>query len=363
MTKPRKKVINQLKQQIVDGVYRPGQRLPILMELTKLFGVSRGTVCNALDELVEQGIIVKRHGAGYFLSKNTGIPLASRRKIAFVGPGNTIAHYVRILEGVEHEAYNNGYEITFFNHNNQPEKAKSIAQKINPDNFAGVILMPLVGAGKLVHNQELLNILDHNNCIYIIVDTPVFTNNIIRGNYIGSDNYNAVKRLTKELLDRGYKSFGSIRVFEGDGSAAQRIAGLFDQLQSAKLPIRQEWHQVIDDVPINEQGRSNLHRILELEEKPEIIFCSYDRLAANVLDELNKLKIKVPEQIAVCGFDDSESSKLLGLTSVKQDFVLVGERALKILLEFINNQKQGIKQEFIPCVPVFRDSTKRIDLS
>ncbi len=360
MIKPRKKVIDTLKQQIAEGVYRPGQRLPTLMELTELLGVSRGTVCNALEELIEQGIVTRRHGAGCFLSENANTVPILRRKIAFITPGQAQAHYMKILEGVEHEAYKAGYELTFFNHGNQPQKAKHIAAGINPGIYAGVILMPLVGVDRVAVNQELLNILDRNGCLYVTVDTPVLSGGIVRGNYIGSDSYNAVRRLTEGLIEQGYRLFGSIRVFEGVGSAAQRMAGLTDQLQVAGLPIRDEWHQEIEDVPVDEQGRSNIHRIMKQAERPEIIFCSYDRIAGNVLDELNKMKVHVPDDIAVCGFDGSERSELLHLTTVRQDFTAMGTRAMDTLLSFIEHPNQGMRQEFIPCQPIFRNSTNRV---
>ena len=55
-----------LRQQIIDGQYPPGKALPSEHKLEDLFSVSRITVRRALDRLVAEGLVVRRHGKGNF---------------------------------------------------------------------------------------------------------------------------------------------------------------------------------------------------------------------------------------------------------------------------------------------------------
>ena len=65
-------VFTQLKDQIINGEWRPGDRIPSEAQLIQLFGVSRGTVRQAVQKLAGEGLIVTRHGEGSFV-QGTGL--------------------------------------------------------------------------------------------------------------------------------------------------------------------------------------------------------------------------------------------------------------------------------------------------
>ena len=65
-------VFTQLKDQIINGEWRPGDRIPSEAQLMELFGVSRGTVRQAVQKLAGEGLIITRHGEGSFV-QGTGL--------------------------------------------------------------------------------------------------------------------------------------------------------------------------------------------------------------------------------------------------------------------------------------------------
>ena len=70
--KPLYKQLKQvLKHNIQKGTYLPGRALPGERQLMELFGVSRMTVRNAISELVQESVLVKRHGSGTFVNPKT----------------------------------------------------------------------------------------------------------------------------------------------------------------------------------------------------------------------------------------------------------------------------------------------------
>lgn len=60
-------IVDTIKKQIASGEYQPGQPLPSEAKLCETFGVSRITVRNAIQNLVDEGLLVKRHGKGTFV--------------------------------------------------------------------------------------------------------------------------------------------------------------------------------------------------------------------------------------------------------------------------------------------------------
>ncbi|MGZ4031323.1 MAG: GntR family transcriptional regulator [Tumebacillaceae bacterium] len=64
-------VIDRIKELSANGEWSPGTRLPSEFELSKMFGVSRATLREALRVLEEEGMVVRRHGIGTFLAERS----------------------------------------------------------------------------------------------------------------------------------------------------------------------------------------------------------------------------------------------------------------------------------------------------
>ena len=68
-------VVERLKDLVVEGQLKPGDRLPSELDLAKKFGVSRTAIREAIGALVEQGIVVVRPGSGTYVNQTDGRPL------------------------------------------------------------------------------------------------------------------------------------------------------------------------------------------------------------------------------------------------------------------------------------------------
>lgn len=60
-------IVQELRKDIQEGVYQPGQQLALEKEMCEQYNVSRITIKRAVDELVKQGLVVKRRGSGTFV--------------------------------------------------------------------------------------------------------------------------------------------------------------------------------------------------------------------------------------------------------------------------------------------------------
>jgi LacI family transcriptional regulator len=93
-------------------------------------------------------------------------------------------------------------------------------------------------------------------------------------------------------------------------------------------------------------------------ELPDAIACGNDQMAIGAIRELHTAGIRVPEDIAVVGFDDMHLGALLTppLTTVHQPMRLLGERACAMLLERIADPALPHRTERLPTTLVVRES-------
>jgi GntR family transcriptional regulator len=92
VSNPRYRILAEaLREAIVAGEYPPGGQLPTEAELAKRFGMSRGTVVKAIDTLVAEGIVLKRQGAGSFVS----LPALHRRSSRLMSFTETVSEQGR----------------------------------------------------------------------------------------------------------------------------------------------------------------------------------------------------------------------------------------------------------------------------
>ena len=93
-------------------------------------------------------------------------------------------------------------------------------------------------------------------------------------------------------------------------------------------------------------------------ELPDAIICGNDQTAIGAMRELQAAGIRVPEDIAVVGFDDMRLSALLAppLTTIRQPMRLLGERACSLLLQRIADPALPPRAELLPAELIIRES-------
>ena len=348
----RTKVISGIRRMISEGKYTAGNRLPTEHELAEELNVSRGTVRSGLRELVAEGILEQRPGVGSFVSngvtsdRSGKVPTAEKTKVLFLVSMRKGEFNFQLLEGMESVLFRHGLELAVYNIADSQEKVRQVLERIEPDSCAGILFSPVILPNYYGINSRILDGLDQTGIKYVVVDSPVAENGVIRGNFVGSDGYTAEREIVRYLVESGHRRIGSIRVFSSVYTADQRFSGICDELRRQGLSLAPELHTVIEDVPLHEQGRQRVREMISLPDPPTAIICSHDFIAMNVIDELAKLGRKVPDDVSIIGFDDETFSATFDLTTVRQPFREIGTRAAEILLE---NKTCGRYQEFLPC--------------
>jgi len=102
-----------------------------------------------------------------------------------------------------------------------------------------------------------------------------------------------------------------------------------------------------------------LQALLELPEPPTALFAFYDLMAVDALQAAQERNLRIPEDIAIAGFDGLRSSLITTpqLTTVRQPLPEMGRQATEILLKHIESKNLLADQLIIPVELLVRDST------
>ncbi len=170
--------------------------------------------------------------------------------------------------------------------------------------------------------------------------------------YVDVDNVHAADGITSHLHEIGRHRIGHITGMRRTVHAEDRLAGYLRAMHRAKLSP-----EVVDgdfNAPSGFAGASRL-----LDRGVDAIFCANDATAQGALEAVLARGLRVPEDVALAGFDDLEFSAHLDppLTTVRQGVRQQGEEAVQCLCRLIRDQGAGPQRVLLPTELVIRQST------
>jgi LacI family transcriptional regulator len=188
----------------------------------------------------------------------------------------------------------------------------------------GLVLPP-----PLVDNPRLLDMLDARGMRYVRI-APVFEPE--RSMAVEMDDVAAAAAVADLLLDHGHRRIGLINGPAHHGAAARRRQGFLDRMQARGLAV-----SVVeaDGRFTFDGGMAAANDLLAGAGAPTAIFATNDDSAAGAIVACNQRGLKVPEQVSVCGFDDSWIAKSVWppLTTIHQPIEEMAHMAAAMLLD------------------------------
>ncbi|HSG45041.1 MAG TPA: substrate-binding domain-containing protein [Anaerolineales bacterium] len=184
---------------------------------------------------------------------------------------------------------------------------------------------------------------------FVYSDLPIVTQSVpIDGaTMFIPDNMVGMRALMRHLIEEhGYKRIAFIRGIEGQIDADQRFQAYKEELKAHKLRFDED--MVFDGDFTPDSGRDAIRALMdERKLRFQAIVAANDRMAFGALEALQQRNIRVPDDVAVAGFDDLREAQSMGapLTTVRQSYYTAGKNALNALIKRIEGgtiQKQVI---------------------
>lgn len=151
--------------------------------------------------------------------------------------------------------------------------------------------------------------------------------------YVGIDNRRAAADAVNHLIARGHTRIGLINSDERYLYARQRQRGYLDALRAAGLDQPAAWRRTVQSLDYA-AGSAAALELMAGPDAPSAIFAVSDTLAIGVLSGLRQLGLRVPDDVAVIGFDDIAVAAQMapGLSTIAQPMRALGETAARLLL-------------------------------
>ncbi|MTE17948.1 LacI family DNA-binding transcriptional regulator [Streptomyces sp. TRM43335] len=176
-------------------------------------------------------------------------------------------------------------------------------------------------------------------------------------NHVHSDNVGGASAAVRHLLERDRRGIATITGPLDMDVGGSRLRGWREALRAAGRTVDEDLVAPADFT--EEGGRSAMRALLERRPDLDAVFAASDVMAAGALAELRRHGRRVPDDVAVVGFDDSIVARHTDppLTSVRQPVEEIGRMITELLLEEIEKPGSARHHVVLPTSLVVRDST------
>ena len=160
--------------------------------------------------------------------------------------------------------------------------------------------------------------------------------------YVDADNRGGARDAVAHLLQRGLRRIATIAGPLDMSAGVDRLDGYWDGLRAAGLPQRAE---LVEGGDFGEEsGAVAMRRLLQREPGLDAVFAASDLMAAGAFHALKAAGRRVPEDVAVVGFEDSATARFFEppLTTVRQPVEEMGRQATRLLLAKVAGEAAGV---------------------
>ena len=320
-----------------------------IKDIAKVLNFSVSTISKALNNSYEISPVTKKIITDYAKANNykpnrfakslkagqstsVGVIISSFFSTTFLA---------QIVDGIYKASYEVGYDIIIMQSFENVEKERACLDTLISKGVDGILIAPVSETS----NTDYLNFINENLCPIVLFDR---INPSIKTTKIGVNEYNGVLEATQHLININRKR---ILFITGDkfGENNQRILGFKKALKNLDIPLNLRYMIYCNLENIEELDETIKKSILELRAKnigPNAIFGATDLITIRTLGILAQMEIKVPEEIAVIGFANTDIAFSMNppISAIRQPASEMGYLSLNKLIELINLEAEGKKQ-------------------
>lgn len=312
-----------------------------IRDIAKELKLSVSTVSKALRDSHEISAKTKKLVLEYAQSNNyKPNPIAQSLKqgrsksIGIVVSTIENQFFSQVINGIESVAYQHGYNVIITQtHESYDLELKNVGH-LTQRSIDGLLISLSTETKDVEHLKEL-----HQKGLPIVFFDRV--SNEINTHKVIADNFKGGYDATRHLIDSGYRKIAHITSPPNISITSERYAGYRQALEEAGITIPDEYikHCAHGGRDLDEIENA-LNELLALDDKPKAIFTTSDRITTNTLYLLTKLKVKIPQEIALVGYTNTTLADVLNppLSTVYQPGFDIGKNATEMLLNLINSK-------------------------
>jgi LacI family fructose operon transcriptional repressor len=327
--------------------------MPSIKDVARVAGVSVSTVSRVLSDAdhVRPEVYERVQAAIEQLGYRPNLVARSLRSqqsktIGLIVSDIRNPFFAELSRAVEDTAYEQGFSLLLCNTDEDPEKEAIYLDLMRDTQVAGVIVSPTRKAAEVSQSW-------FEQFPTAVVDRAMVQADI---DSVRLDNVDAGYRLGLHLIQNGYQRIVAL-CEETSSTGRERAAGLEKALRASGITpaadmVRYTPHPI--DV-----GQKTVLKVLDLPQPPDAIFTTNSVLASSALRAIRERGLRVPDDIALVSFDETDWSQLIepGITLVAQPTYEIGKTATELLLQRIAEPSRASRQVILKGQLVVRGSS------
>ena len=344
-----------------------------IQDIADALGVSRNTVSKAINntgilaDATREKVLAKAVEMGYkqfsYANSVSDIlgstpakePLKTGEFALFIGNFLDNSHFAStMLDKFQHEITGLGYSMTMHRVTSDNLRDLTFPASFNKERTVGIICVEMFN----LKYCEMLGCLD---LPLLFVDGPVESHEKqLAGDILMMDNSSGIYQLISDMKARGVKKIGFVGQANHCRSFFERYMAFRNAMYLNSLPIDEKFCLV----DIHQHGPdyfSNLFNVFsKLDELPELIICANDFIAIDIVNCLKIMGKSYPDDMMICGFDDSAESKVMtpALTTCHIHSQAIGYTAANLLLSRIEQPDLNYRTVYTETNLIYRASTR-----
>ncbi|HBY57525.1 MAG TPA: LacI family transcriptional regulator [Candidatus Atribacteria bacterium] len=254
--------------------------------------------------------------------------------------------YTEILRGFTHQAKIEGYDLLLFINEHQ----FNYSQLFHDRRVDGLLLVGVNRGDKGIIQ------LSENKFPYILTGKIDYE----KANYVDAENRKGAYQAVTYLVNSGHKRIGYLGGSFDFVFNQERFEGYLQALKEHNLEYGKEL--TMESINTEESGYEAMRKLLEASSIPTAVFVANDLDAIGAMKAIKEKGLKIPEDIAVIGFDDIQLASYTEptLTTVRQPIYEMGTTAISLLVQLIKGKKEGPLKIELPTQLIIRESSGKV---
>ena len=267
--------------------------------------------------------------------------------LGLILPDSANPYFAELGHSIENAAFSAGYSVILCNTENDFEKESLYLDVLTKKQVDGIIFVITGDRSDSLKNLVEMKI----PTVVMDRDFPGLELDVVL-----ADNLQGGVLATQHLISLGHKRIGCVAGPSSINPSSRRLAGYKQALQAADLVVETELIMNGDFHP--ETGWKIGRAMLSQQNAPTAIFACNDLMAIGVLRAATELGLRVPDDLALVGYDDIELASYTNppLTTIKQPKSEMGLAVLNFLLSRIQDKQSAPQSALLPVSLIIRDS-------
>ena len=244
-----------------------------------------------------------------------------------------------LISGIEVAAQKAGYTVLIMQSHDSYKEEVNLTQSLYDNRVSGVICSLAMETKNTDHFKRFI---DNNTALVFVDRVPKNFDTF----HVVIDNFDAGYKATKHLISQGCKRIAHITAGLENSIYYERKEGYLAAIREHDLPVEDELIVKADTITY-EEATKVCEKLLKLKNPPDGIFAPGDILGVSAIQTAKRLGFKVPQDLAVIGFNNDPISSIIdpNLSTITHPAFKMGQTSAEIVLKNLKSTKR--KNEII----------------